>query len=181
MKRILLFIAMVTLSISPMSVLASQKNTYYNISNQETTKIFWGPQFELIDPQGIEIEMLDMLLEFAGGYERIMLLQDKKNPNERVIMIDSYDNTVSNIKFKALSGTEEGLKSWSNLTNKLSEISEFLTEVLVSFEESSDYNYSIAIQSSDRKSRVIYLVKDGEVIVDEMLSIDKRKEHNINY
>ena len=96
-------------------------------------------------------------------------------------MIDSLDNIVSNIKFKGLSGTEEGLNSWSNLTNKLSEISEFLTDVLVDFEESSDYNYSIAIQSSDRKSRVIYLVKDGEVIVDEMLSIDKREEHNINY
>lgn len=180
MKRILLLIAMVTLFISPMSVLASE-DSYYNISNQKTSMIFWGPQFELIDPQGIEIEMLDMLLEFAGGYNHIMLLQDKKNPNERVIMIDSYDNVVSNIKLKALSGTEEGLKSWSNLTNKLSEISEFLTEVLVDYEESSDYNYSIAIESSDRKSRVIYLVKDGEVIVDEMLSIDKREEHNINY
>ena len=180
MKRILLLISMLTLFASPISVLASE-DSYYNISNQETTKIFWGPQFELVDPKGIEIEMLDMLLEFAGGYNRIMLLQDKKNPNERVIMIDSLDNIVSNIKFKGLSGTEEGLKSWSNLTNKLSEISEFLTDVLVDFEESSDYNYSIAIQSSDRNTRVIYLVKDGEVIVDEMLSIDKREEHNINY
>lgn len=77
MKRILLLISMLTLFASPISVLASE-DSYYNISNQETTKIFWGPQFELVDPQGIEIEMLDMLLEFAGGYNRIMLLQDKK-------------------------------------------------------------------------------------------------------
>lgn len=180
MKRILLLITTVTLFISPMSVLASE-DSYYNISNQETTKIWWGPKFELVDPQGIEIEMLDMLLELAGGHNGIMLLQDKKNPNERVIMIDSLDNIVSNIKFKGLSGTEEGLESWSNLTNQLSEISEFLTDVLVDFEESSDYNYSVAIQSNDRNTRVIYLVKDGEVIVDEILSIDEREEHNINY
>ena len=107
--------------------------------------------------------------------------QNTENPNERFIMIDSYNNVVDWIMRKGISGTEEGLESWKYLSDKLAEISGFSSEILAKYEESSDYNYSFAILSGDKANRIIYIAKDGEVIFDDFLSIDKREEHNINF
>ena len=180
MKRILLLIAMVTLFISPMSVLASEDSSS-NTNNQKDDYLLWNRVLDEVEPQGMEIEVMDMLSVINGENKWIGLKQNTENPNERFIMIDSYNNVVDWIMRKGISGTEEGLESWKYLSDKLAEISGFSSEILAKYEESSDYNYSFAILSGDKANRIIYIAKDGEVIFDDFLSIDKREEHNINF
>lgn len=180
MKKILLLIAMATLFISPMSALASEDSSS-NTNNQKDDYVLWHRVLDGVEPQGMEIEVMDMLSAFNHENQRIRFLQNTENPNERFIMINSYNNVVDSIMMKGISGTEEGLESWKYLSDKLAEISGFSSEILAKYEESSDYNYSFAVLSGDKADRIMYIAKDGEVIFDDLLSIDKREEHNINF
>jgi len=178
MKKILLLIAMVTLFISPMSVLASEDSSS-NTNNQKDDYLLWNRVLDDVEPQEMEIEVMDILSVIDGENKWIGLKQNTENSNERFIMIDAYNNIVDWIMRKAISGTEEGLESWKYLSDKLAEISGFSSEILAKYEESSDYNYSFAILSGDKANRIIYIDKDGEVIFDHSLLIDKREEHNL--
>ena len=180
MKKILLLIAMVTSLASPISTLASEEGQN-NTNNQKDDYVSWYEVFDDVEPQGMEIEVIDMLSVINGENRRMDLVQNTENPNERFIMINSYMGVISSITRKGYSGTEEGLESWKYLSDKLAEISGFSSEILAKYEESSDYNYSFAIVSGDKANRIFYIAKDGEVIFDDILSIDKREEHNINF
>lgn len=180
MKKILLLIAMATLFISPMSALASEDSSS-NTNNQKDDYLLWNRVLDEVEPEGMEIEVMDMLSVIDGENKWIRLKQNTENPNERFIMIDSYTGIVDWITRKGYSGTEEGLESWKYLSDKLAEISGFSSEILAKYEESSDYNYSFAVLSGDKANRIFYIAKDGEVIFDDILSIDKREEHNINF
>lgn len=180
MKKILLLIAMVTSLVFPVSALASEGGQN-NTNNQKDNYVLWYKVFDKAEPQGMEIEVIDMLSGISGEHQRTDLVQNTENPNERFIMINSYMGVINNIKRKGYSGTEEGLESWIYLSDKLAEISGFSSEILAKYEESSDYNYSFAVLSGDKADNIIYIAKDGEVIFDDILSIDKREEHNINF
>lgn len=179
MKKILLLIAMATLFISPMSALASEDSSS-NTNNQKDDYLLWNRALDDVEPQGMEIEVMDMLSVIDGENKWIRLKQNTENPNERFILIHAY-GLMDWITRKGISGTEEGLESWKYLSDKLAEISGFSSEILAKYEESSDYNYSFAIVSGDKANRIFYIAKDGEVIFDDLLSIDKREEHNINF